>query len=224
MGDLIVLKDWHRERTRALAGTLPAFFFDPTCPFSYLAAERVERMLGEVHWVPTAAASLHAPGPPLQVPLHDALERDPLEQTRIVMARAEHQALVLRLPLVWPDRFPAGSPAALRAAAYAAEAVPAPGSRSPRPGWRSAAASTSRIAACSRMRPRPPSSTSTRRWRRRANPALDGPIRQHRPRPARPRRPVAARDPGGPQVDLAASGCSRKQPRRRVRAGHPAAG
>lgn len=122
MGDLIVLKDWHRERTRALAGTLPAFFFDPMCPFSYLAAERVERMLGEVHWVPTAAASLHAPGPPLQVPLHDALERDPLEQTRIVMARAEHQALVLRLPLVWPDRFPAGSPAALRAAAYAAEA------------------------------------------------------------------------------------------------------
>ena len=122
MGDLIVLKDWHRERTRALAGTLPAFFFDPMCPFSYLAAERVERLLGEVHWVPTAAASLHAPGPPLQVPLHDALERDPLEQTRIVMARAEHQALVLRLPLVWPDRFPAGSPAALRAAAYAAEA------------------------------------------------------------------------------------------------------
>jgi 2-hydroxychromene-2-carboxylate isomerase len=122
MGELIVLKDWHRERARTLAGTMPAFFFDPSCPFSYLAAERIERMLGEVHWVPTAAASLHAPGPPLQVPLHDALNRDPLDQTRIVMARAEHQALTLRLPLVWPDRFPAGSPAALRVAAYAAEA------------------------------------------------------------------------------------------------------
>jgi predicted DsbA family dithiol-disulfide isomerase len=121
MGELIVLKDWHRERTRTLAGTLPAFFFDPSCPFSYLAAERIERTLGEVHWVPTAAASLHAPGPPLQVALHDALERDPLDQTRIVMARAEHQALTLRLPLVWPDRFPAGSPAALRVAAHAAE-------------------------------------------------------------------------------------------------------
>jgi 2-hydroxychromene-2-carboxylate isomerase len=122
MGELIVLQDWHRDRSRATAGTLPAFFFDPACPFSYLAAERVERMLGEVHWVPTAAASLHAPGPPLQVQLHNALERDPLEETRIVMARAEHQALRLRLPLVWPDRFPAGSPAALRVAAHAAEA------------------------------------------------------------------------------------------------------
>src|SRR6185437_4884578 len=122
MGELIVLKDWHRERARPLAGSMPVFFFDPSCPFSYLAAERIERMLGEVHWVPTAAASLHAPGPPLQVPLHDALNRDPLDQTRIVMARAEHQALTLRLPLVWPDRFPAGSPAALRVAAHAAEA------------------------------------------------------------------------------------------------------
>ena len=122
MGELIVLKDWHSERARALAGTPPAFFFDPSCPFSYLAAERVERMLGEVHWVPAAAASLHGSGPPLHLPEHDALDRDPLEQTRIVMARAEHRALALRLPLVWPDRFPAGSPAALRAAAYAAEA------------------------------------------------------------------------------------------------------
>ncbi len=122
MGELIVLKDWHRERARTLVGSLPVFFFDPSCPFSYLASERIERMLGEVHWVPTAATSLHAPGPPLQVPLHDALERDPLDQTRIVMARAEHQALTLRLPLVWPDRFPAGSPAALRVAAHAAEA------------------------------------------------------------------------------------------------------
>ena len=121
MGELIVLKDWHRERTQVVAGTLPAFFFDPSCPFSYLAAERVERMLGEVHWVPTAAGSLHESGPQLHVPLHDALSRDPLEQTRIVMARAEHQALMLRLPLVWPDRFPAGSPAALRVAAHAAE-------------------------------------------------------------------------------------------------------
>jgi 2-hydroxychromene-2-carboxylate isomerase len=122
MGELIVLTDWHRDRARTMVGTRPAFFFDPSCPFSYLAAERVQRMLGEVHWVPTAVASLHAPGPPLHVPLHNALERDPLEQTRIVMARAEHQAQRLQLPLVWPDRFPAGSPAALRVAAHAAEA------------------------------------------------------------------------------------------------------
>lgn len=118
MGELIVLKDWHRT----LAGSLPAFFFDPSCPFSYLAAERVERVLGEVHWVPTAAASLHVTGSSLHLPPHDALNRCPLDQTRIVMARAEYQALRLRLPMVWPDRFPADSPAALRVAAHAAEA------------------------------------------------------------------------------------------------------
>jgi 2-hydroxychromene-2-carboxylate isomerase len=117
MGDLIVLSEWHRDRSGAVA----AFFFDPSCPFSYLAAERVERALGEVDWVPAAAASLGAPDPTQHVAFGDALERDPLEQTKIVMARAEHQALALRLPLVWPDRFPADSPAALRAAAYAAE-------------------------------------------------------------------------------------------------------
>jgi predicted DsbA family dithiol-disulfide isomerase len=122
MGELIVLQDWHRAHGRPPARGLPAFFFDPSCPFSYLAAERVERVLGEVHWVPTAAASLHDASPSLQLPHHDALTQCPLEQTRVVMARAEHQALRLRLPIVWPDRFPADSPAALRMAAYAAEA------------------------------------------------------------------------------------------------------
>jgi 2-hydroxychromene-2-carboxylate isomerase len=121
MGDLIVLEDWHREHARAVSAPLPSFFFDPSCPFSYLAAERVERVLGEVRWVPAAASSLQSPDPTQHVPLDAALAEDPLEQTRIVMARAEHQALSLRLPLVWPDRFPAGSPAVLRAAAYAAE-------------------------------------------------------------------------------------------------------
>jgi 2-hydroxychromene-2-carboxylate isomerase len=122
VGDLIRFHDWRADRSRAVPGTGPAFFFDPSCPFSYLAAERVERLLGEVLWVPTPAGSLR-PGDPIQhVPLHDALETDPVEQTKLVMARAEHRALLLRLPLVWPDRFPAGSPSALRAAAYASEA------------------------------------------------------------------------------------------------------
>jgi 2-hydroxychromene-2-carboxylate isomerase len=104
-----------------MPGTGPAFFFDPSCPFSYLAAERVERLLGEVDWVPTAAGSLRSGDPFQHVPLHDALDNDPVEVTKLVMARAEDQARLLRLPLVWPDRFPAGSASALRAAAYAAE-------------------------------------------------------------------------------------------------------
>jgi 2-hydroxychromene-2-carboxylate isomerase len=122
MGDVIMFLDWRADRSRPATGRGPAFFFDPSCPFSYLAAEPVDRLLGEVDWVPTAAGSLR-PGDPFQhVSLHDAFEHDPVEQTKLVMARAEHQALGLRLPLVWPDRFPAGSPAALRAAAYASEA------------------------------------------------------------------------------------------------------
>ncbi len=112
-----------------MTGTAPAFFFDPSCPFSYLATERVEQLLGEVEWVPTATASLRLGDPFRRVPQHDAVDNDPVERTRLVMARtrlvmarAEQQALVLKLPMVWPDRFPAGSPAALRAAAYASQA------------------------------------------------------------------------------------------------------
>jgi 2-hydroxychromene-2-carboxylate isomerase len=120
MGELIVLADRRSERLRAgSAGTtgarpgpeLPAseraaFFFDLACPFSYLAAERVERILGEVDWVPVARTSL--PGAP---------------STRAPKLRqlAERRAAELRLPLVWPECSPDGTPSALRAAAYAAD-------------------------------------------------------------------------------------------------------
>lgn len=77
-----------------------AFFFDLACPFSYLAAERVERMLGDVEWIPSA--SLTTPS----WRLREAAERE---------ARAQ------RVPLVWPDNWPASFPRALRAAAYAAD-------------------------------------------------------------------------------------------------------
>ncbi len=76
-----------------------AFFFELGSPFSYLAAERVERALGKVDWIPTA-------------PLPGATAVSPDE--------AERHALSLRLPLVWPEREP-DFPRALRAAACAAE-------------------------------------------------------------------------------------------------------
>lgn len=78
-------------------------FFDLSCPFSYLAAERVERTLGDVDWVPSTFDHEHG------------------EICRDAIRRAERQAHELQLPLVRPERFPAGVPSALRAAVYAAE-------------------------------------------------------------------------------------------------------
>jgi 2-hydroxychromene-2-carboxylate isomerase len=108
MGELIVLAERLADRSRpaGLAGR-PAFFFSLACPFSYLAAERVERVLGEVDWIPAARLeqSCAVAGVSLPQFCHEA----------------ERRAAELRLPLVWPDGFPEATPSALRAAAYAIE-------------------------------------------------------------------------------------------------------
>jgi 2-hydroxychromene-2-carboxylate isomerase len=90
--------------------TPPEFFFDVSCPFSYLGAERVERLLGNVVWVPTASIELQRCWP----------WSDTAACSR-AMSRAEARAAELKLPLVWPERFPARAPMALRASAYATE-------------------------------------------------------------------------------------------------------
>lgn len=107
MGDLIVLSERLADRSRLAGGSRPAFFFDLACPISYLVAERIERMLGEAEWIPAAAAALPSDEPP--------------GSPDDIRAHAERRAFALRLPLVWPDRFPAESPRAMRAAAHAAE-------------------------------------------------------------------------------------------------------
>jgi 2-hydroxychromene-2-carboxylate isomerase len=107
MGELIVLAEHRAERSRLSRATRPAFFFDLSCPFSYLAAERVERVLGEVDWVAAGAMVLRSGGEGTQ--------------TAALRAHAETSARALRLPLVWPESFPAPTPAALRAASHAAE-------------------------------------------------------------------------------------------------------
>ncbi len=107
MGELIVLAERRVDRPRPTNGTRPAFYFDLACPFSYLAAERVERVLGDVDWIPTATSLLRPP-----------VGRG---ESTAVRAHAETCAVALRLPLVWPDRFPADAPGALRAAAHAVE-------------------------------------------------------------------------------------------------------
>src|SRR5438477_2932896 len=103
MGELIVLTQQLADRARPRAQAGPAFFFDLACPFSYLAAERVERLLGEVEWVPVAG--------PLHAHADEASDR----------AAAEARARELRLPLVWPETFPAPAKAALRAAVRATQ-------------------------------------------------------------------------------------------------------
>jgi 2-hydroxychromene-2-carboxylate isomerase len=107
MGELIMLSDRFADRSRPEPGMRPAFFFDVCCPFSYLAAERVERLLGEVDWIPASAS---------------ALSGGAWEISEETMDAAERRAAELRLPLVWPDRFPLYVPAAQRAAAHAAQA------------------------------------------------------------------------------------------------------
>jgi len=106
MGELIILAERLADRSRPGRGEQPAFFFDLACPFSYLAAERVERILGDVEWIPTASM---------------LLDGQDWAQEPTVRREAERRAAELRLPLVWPDGFPARAVTALRAASFAAE-------------------------------------------------------------------------------------------------------
>jgi 2-hydroxychromene-2-carboxylate isomerase len=92
--------------TRALERV--AFYFDPSCPFSYLAAERIERRFPRVQWIPV---SVGAPG-------LDESWSDP-RAARLLRLLAERRADELRLPLVWPDPFAPAGRAALRVAFYA---------------------------------------------------------------------------------------------------------
>ena len=107
MGELINLAEWRSDHLRARADASPAFFFDLGCPFSYLSAERVERKLGEVEWIPASTAEVKGTGARL------------VEDPDALRELAEAQADALRLPLVWPDSFPDPVPRAQRAASYA---------------------------------------------------------------------------------------------------------
>jgi 2-hydroxychromene-2-carboxylate isomerase len=81
-------------------------FFDLADPFSYLAAERVERAFDAVTWSPAVQPAPAGPRARLEV---------------LLRRQAEDRAFRLRMPLVWPDRFPSGVPAAMRVATLASE-------------------------------------------------------------------------------------------------------
>ena len=115
MGELINLAERRelRRRSRATPRSLPVraeFFYDLACPFTYLAAERVERAYDDVVWTPASATALRRGSP--------ATGEAALAGVRTA---AQERAAVLRLPLVWPETWPADVPAAMRMASYAAE-------------------------------------------------------------------------------------------------------
>jgi 2-hydroxychromene-2-carboxylate isomerase len=114
---VVVDLDEHRRRRRpadaaARAGGLARveLCFDLGDPFLYLAAERVDRAFDAVTWIPATGAELRrrsfGTGP------------DDLAAMRV---RVQARAAELRMPIVWPDRFPAQVPGAMRVASLAAE-------------------------------------------------------------------------------------------------------
>jgi len=115
MGEVIRLAERRAARDARAAGhrVAPArveFLFDLCCPFSYLAAERVDRIFDEVIWTPASTSALCC----------GTLAADP-DSLADYRLSAERRALDLRLPLIWPERFPEEVPAAMRAAHYASE-------------------------------------------------------------------------------------------------------
>src|SRR5215218_8608914 len=115
MGDVIRLAERRAAREAREAGhrSAPArveFLFDLCCPFSYLAAERVDRIFDDVIWTPASTSALCC----------GSLAAGP-EALADYRSSAERRAAELRLPLIWPERFPDEVPAAMRAASYAAE-------------------------------------------------------------------------------------------------------
>src|SRR3954470_19405873 len=100
MGELISLAERRAARAEAhapFARPRVSFFFDLASPWTYLAAERVDRLFAAVHWQPAVA---------------DAL---PVGRGGEVERRAaEQRAAELRLPLVWPEGWPTTGPSAMR--------------------------------------------------------------------------------------------------------------
>lgn len=113
MGELIHLaerRDAMRRRTPRREPVRAQLYFDLACPFTYLVTERVERSFEQVTWTPACSVTLQR-----GCPADDAETR---ERVRIA---AEQRAAALRLPLVWPERFPSDARAAMRAASFAAQ-------------------------------------------------------------------------------------------------------
>lgn len=93
-----------RQTPRRVA-VRPTFYFDLASPYTYLAAERAERMFAGLQWVPASGEALRCGA----FVAHD--ER----------AAAVRRAALLDLPLVWPPDPSARVVDAMRVASLAAE-------------------------------------------------------------------------------------------------------
>ena len=109
MGELISLPQRRAARARqtspAVRGRV-AFFFDLASPWTYLAAERVDRQFDGVRWRPALAQ----PVAPLPARRGGGLRR-----------AAQERAGRLAMPLVWPDGWPPRGLAAMRVATLAVQ-------------------------------------------------------------------------------------------------------
>lgn len=100
------------DRSRP-AAEATRFFFDLADPISYLAAERVERALGSIEWVPVLALVTDPYG------AEAWSQRE--QRVRERMRMAAYDAEWLQLPLVEPHRCPTNTRKAARAALYAGD-------------------------------------------------------------------------------------------------------
>lgn len=87
------------------AGLRPALYFDLQSPYTYLAAERADRMFAGLRWLPASSAALGSGAVPCDA------ERD------AIVRRAD----ALDLPLVWPAEPPSETLEAMRVASLATE-------------------------------------------------------------------------------------------------------
>jgi 2-hydroxychromene-2-carboxylate isomerase len=95
-----------RRRPAARRGGLrPTFYFDVQSPYTYLAAERADRMFAGLQWLPASSSALSGG----------------VVTCEIERAAISKRAELLGLPLVWPVDPPVAGPSAMRVASLAAE-------------------------------------------------------------------------------------------------------
>lgn len=104
MAEVIQLTQRRSERAAPEAPSMAptTLYFDLASPYTYLIAERLERRVGAAVWRPAVLPT-------------------PLPRGEEMVAEAQRRAHVLRMPLVWPERFPSRVPTAMRVATHANE-------------------------------------------------------------------------------------------------------